>query len=153
MPDILAAFGAAQLERYDEMLEVRRELVDIYDNAFKGTVVKPLIHRSQQYNGSHHAYIVSIDGLDAKKRNHLIVKMEKRGVSLNVHFKPLPLHTAYINLGFDIGDYPNALAYYNSTVSLPLYSAMTKEIVMYVVEQLLDELKSSDCKESDHAGC
>lgn len=144
MPDILAAFGASQLQRYDEMLEKRHNLVDIYNNRFLGSRVKPLLHVTDSYRGSFHVYVVRIEGFDEDKRNKLFIEMAKRGVSLNVHFKPLPLHTAYINLGFNIKDYPNAYDYYKAEITLPLYSIMTVEQVEYVASQLLEVLKQEE---------
>ena len=141
MPDILAAFGQAQLERYDEMLRIRRELAELYNRCFEGTPVKPLVHECSDYTGSFHAYIIRIDGFDTAQRNRLIEEMGARGIALNVHFKPLPLHTAYKALGFDIKDYPNAYDYYKAAVTLPLYSSMTKDMAEYVAGQLLEVLR------------
>ena len=141
MPDLLAAVGAAQLERYADMLSRRRSLTERMNEHFAGTRVKPLKHETDDYTGSFHVYLVRIEGFDEALRNSLIAEMYRRGVSLNVHFKPLPLMTAYRNLGFHIEDYPNAYDYYKASVSLPLFSAMTSEQADYVAEQLLDVLQ------------
>ena len=148
MPDILAAFGAAQLERYDEMLKIRKNLVHLMNESFKGTKVIPLAHEGDSYTGSFHVYIVRIDGLDISTRNDLITEMGKRGVALNVHFKPLPLHTAYKELGFDIKEYMNAYDYYRATVTLPLFSTMTEEMAEYVIQQLLEVLQLKEFRDA-----
>ncbi len=140
MPDILAALGAAQLERYDEMLEVRRRLTKRMDAHLLGSRAVPLKHETADYTSSYHAYIVRIEGIGPDERNRLIELMGERDVFLNVHFKPLPLLTAYKNLGFKMDDYPNAYDYFKATVTLPLFSTMSEEQVDYVAEQLLEVL-------------
>jgi len=141
MSDLLAAVGVSQLARYADMLSRRRALTERLDERFARTRVKPLKHETDDYTGSFHVYLVRIEGLDESLRNRLIAEMLQRGVSLNVHFKPLPLMTAYKNLGFSIEDYPNAYDYYKAAVSLPLFSTMTIEQAEYTAAQLLEVLE------------
>jgi len=141
MPDLLAAVGAAQLERYADMLSKRRSLTERMDRRFSAVRIKPLKHETDDCTGSFHVYLVRLDGFDEALRNSFITEMDRRGVSLNVHFKPLPLMTAYKDLGFDIADYPNAYDYYKASVSLPLFSTMTAEQADYVADQVMDALK------------
>lgn len=141
MTDVHAAIGAGQLERYDDILKRRRELVKIYDGILKDTKAVAISHIGGNFTGSHHAYIVRFEGADEEKRNVIIEEMEKRGVSLNVHFKPLPLMTAYKNLGFRIEDYPNAYGFYKNAASLPLWSMMSDEQAIYTAENLIEVMK------------
>lgn len=149
MPDILAALGSAQLERYAEMLLRRKQLVRCYDDAFSGTRVLPRRQETSDYSGSYHLYMVKIDGINEERRNRLMEDMGERGVALNVHFKPLPLMTAYRNLGFSIENYPNAYDYFKGTVTLPLFSVMTDAEQDYVIEQLLDVLRQPEYANAD----
>lgn len=141
MTDVHAAIGAGQLDRYDDILKRRRELVKIYDGILKNTKAVAISHIGGNFTGSHHAYIVRFEGADEEKRNVIIEEMEKRGVSLNVHFKPLPLMTAYKNLGFKIEDYPNAYGFYKNAASLPLWSMMSDEQAIYTAENLIEVMK------------
>ena len=140
MPDVLAAIGASQLERYEAMLRKRRSIFTIYDEYFMSTSVKPLRQITEDYTGSYHLYVAELTGARREKRDSIISEMQKRGVSLNVHFIPLPLFTAYRDLGFKVEDYPNAVSFFNSTVSLPLFDSMTGEQVEYVARLLLELL-------------
>jgi dTDP-4-amino-4,6-dideoxygalactose transaminase len=141
MTDVHAAIGAGQLERYDEILKRRKELAKIYDNILKDTKAVPIQHTGENYTGSHHAYIVRFEGADEEKRNLIIEEMAKRGVALNVHFKPLPLMTAYKCLGFRIEDYPNAYGFYKNAASLPLWSMMSDDQAIYTAENLIEVMK------------
>lgn len=137
MTDIMASIGLAQLKRYDAMLCRRHEIVKKYDEAFKNIGVKLLNHSDENHRSSGHLYLVRVDGADANKRNEIIVKMAEAGIACNVHYKPLPMLTAYKNLGFDIKDYPNAYAQYENEITLPLYSRLTDEQVDYIIESFV----------------
>ena len=137
MTDIMASIGLAQLKRYDAMLIRRHEIVKKYDEAFKNIGVKLLNHSDENHRSSGHLYLVRVDGADANKRNEIIVKMAEAGIACNVHYKPLPMLTAYKNLGFDIKDYPNAYAQYENEITLPLYSRLTDEQVDYIIESFV----------------
>ncbi len=134
MTDITAAIGLAQLERYPEMLERRREIIAKYDAVLKPLGVEVLPHYTEKYDSSGHLYITRVPGINSRQRNEIIVKMAEVGISCNVHFKPLPLLTAYKNLGFDIKDYPNAYKRYENAITLPLHTSLTDEQVEYVAE-------------------
>ena len=134
MTDIMASIGLVQLDRYSELLERRVELVEQYDKAFEGTRVVPLIHYADTYKSSGHLYITHIKGATYEQRGEIITKMAERGISCNVHYKPLPLLTAYSNLGFDIKDYPNAYDYFVNEVTLPLHTRLSDEDVKVIVE-------------------
>ena len=137
MTDIMASIGLAQLKRYDAMLLRRHEIVKKYDEAFKNIGVKVLNHADENHRSSGHLYLVRVDGADVNVRNEIIVKMAEAGIACNVHYKPLPMLTAYKNLGFDIKDYPNAYAQYENEITLPLYSRLTDEQVDYIIENFV----------------
>ena len=137
MTDIMAALGLAQLARYDELLSRRKEIVARYDRHFKGTAVHPIAHRGADYCGTHHLYIIQIDGIDEHRRNEIISMLAQDGVSANVHYKPLPMMTAYKNMGFDIKDYPNAFDFYSREITLPLHTLLSDEQVDFVAEKLI----------------
>ena len=136
MTDIMAAIGLAQLERYPDMLKRRKELVDLYDRLIDHTMFETLIHMNDSYESSRHMYFVRVNGATLEQRNEIIKKMAENGVSANVHYKPLPMLTAYKNLGFSIDNYYNAYRRFENMITLPLFSRMTDEQVEYVVEQL-----------------
>ncbi|MBR0341085.1 MAG: DegT/DnrJ/EryC1/StrS family aminotransferase [Oscillospiraceae bacterium] len=136
MTDIMAAIGLAQLERYPGMLERRKELVDLYDRMIDHKVFETLVHMNDSYESSRHMYFVRVNGAGLEQRNEIIKKMAENGVSANVHYKPLPMLTAYKNLGFSIENYPNAYHRFENMITLPLFSRMTDEQVKFVVEQL-----------------
>ncbi len=137
MTDIMASIGLAQLKRYDVMLVRRHEIIKKYDSAFKNIGVKVLTHSGEDFRSSGHLYLVRVNGADAAVRNEIIVKMAEAGIACNVHYKPLPMLTAYKNLGFDIKDYPNAYAQYENEITLPLYSRLTDEQVDYIIENFV----------------
>ena len=141
MTDIMAGIGLAQLDRYPELLEKRKEYIKKYDAALKPLGVKVLTHYTEEYSSSGHLYITRIPGVSDEQRREIIRKMAERGVATNVHYKPLPMMTAYKNLGFDIKDYPNAYDYYVNEITLPLYTKLTDEEVEYVIEQYTEVLK------------
>ena len=141
MTDIAAAVGLGQLGRYDGMLLRRREIIGRYDAALKPLGVKVLDHYNDRHCSSGHLYLTRIPGISQEQRNEIIHKMAARGIACNVHYKPLPLHTAYKELGFDIADYPNAYAQYENEITLPLHTRLTDEEVRYVIENYVDILK------------
>ena len=137
MTDIMAAIGLAQLDRYGGMLARRREMVARYGAAFSGSRVKPIAHAGADFDGSHHLYIVEIEGASLEERNELIVKLAERGVSANVHYKPLPMFTAYKKLGFDIAAFPNAYDFFTREITLPLHTLLRDAEIDYVASTLL----------------
>ena len=140
MTDIQAGIGLAQLGRYDGLLKRRHEIIARYNDAFKDYPFITQAHKTEDSTSSGHLYLLRISGIDFNERNEIITEMGERGVSTNVHYKPLPLLTAYKNLGFDIDDYPNAYNLFVNEISLPLYSTLTDEEVDYIIKNLLDIL-------------
>lgn len=141
MTDVVAAIGLKQLERYPDALKRRRKIIEKYDAAFKPFGIEVLAHYTDEWESSGHLYLTRIPGITYAQRNDIIVKMEARGVACNVHYKPLPMHTAYKNLGFDVADYPNAYAYFANEITLPLHTSLTDEDVEYVIEAYIDIVK------------
>ena len=135
MTDIMAAIGLVQMKRYPEMLKRRKEIIGKYDAAFKDLNMQVLSHYTDTHQSSGHLYILRLLGKDEATRNEFITKMADHGIATNVHYKPLPMHTAYKNLGFDIKDYPNAYAMYKNEVTLPLHTKLTDEDVAYIIEK------------------
>lgn len=133
MTDIMSAIGLAQLKRYPELLYRRRTIIERYNEAFSHLPVSVLNHFSDDLSSSGHLYLVRLDGKDVEYRNEVIIKMAERGIACNVHYKPLPMMTAYKNLGFDIKDYPNAYNQYRNEITLPLHTRLTDEDVEYVI--------------------
>ena len=140
MTDVAAAIGLSQMKRYDAMLQRRKEIIGKYDAALRPLGVKSLNHYTEEGASSGHLYLSWISGISVDQRNEIITEMARRGVACNVHYKPLPMHTAYRNLGFDIQDFPNAYAHYANEISLPLHTCLTDEQVDYVIEQYKDVL-------------
>lgn len=136
LTDIAASIGLGQMKRYKKLLERRFEIVKRYDRLFEGTIIKSLNHFDDDRISSCHLYIVNIEGIDVEKRNEIINKMAEKGIATNVHYKPLPMHTAYKNLGFSIEDYPNSYNNYKNQITLPLHTLLTDEEVDYVAESL-----------------
>lgn len=134
MTDVAAAIGLAQFERYPAMLARRKEIIDRYDAAFKPLGVETLDHYNAEHESSGHLYITRIPKITPEQRNEIIIKMAEHGVACNVHYKPLPMHTAYKKLGFDIRNYPNAYAHFANEITLPLHTCLTNEDVEYVIE-------------------
>ena len=134
MTDVVASIGLKQLERYPGMLARRKQIIDAYDAALIPLGVQVLTHEAENYRSSGHLYLTRIPGITPEQRNEIITKMAEAGVACNVHYKPLPMHTAYKNMGFDIGDFPNAYAHYANEITLPLHTNLTDEQVAYVVE-------------------
>ena len=134
MTDVAAAMGIKQLERYPEMLRRRREIIEKYDAAFRPLGVKTLEHYTAEHTSSGHLYITRIPGITAEQRNEIIIKMAEAEIACNVHYKPLPMHTAYRNLGFDIKDYPCAYAQFANEITLPLHTCLKDEEIDYIIE-------------------
>ena len=141
MTDIMAGIGLAQLERYQGMLERRRHIIDVYDAALKDLPVAVLNHYGEDFAGSGHLYITRLLGRTDKERRDVIVKMAERGIACNVHYKPLPMMTAYKALGFDVKNYPNAYNLFVNEVTLPLHTRLTDEDVEYVITNYVDIIK------------
>ena len=141
MTDVVAAIGLKQFERYPEMLQRRKEIIGKYDAALKPLGVETLPHYTDTWQSSGHLYITRVPGVTDQQRREIIIKMAERGVACNVHYKPLPMHTAYKNLGFDIKDYPNAYDFYCNEITLPLHTCLTDAEVDYVLECYTDILK------------
>ena len=139
--DVAAAIGLAQIRRYDDMLARRREIISRYDAALKPLGVQVLDHYTDEHSSSGHLYLTRIPGISFEQRGEIIEKMAARGVACNVHYKPLPMHTAYKKLGFDIADYPNAYAHFENEITLPLHTRLTDEDVRYVIDSFADILK------------
>lgn len=134
MTDIMAGVGLAQFKRYPEMLERRKEIIERYDAVFKNLGIEVLSHYTDDWKSSGHLYITRIPGITLDQRQEIIVKMAEMGVACNVHYKPLPMMTAYKKLGFDIKDYPNAYTRFENEVTLPLHTKLTDEEVEYVIK-------------------
>ena len=134
MTDIMAGIGLAQLERYPKMLERRYEIVRKYNDGLNGCNVILPEHRGADWCSSHHLYMVRLCGKGAEERNEFIVRMAERGIACNVHYKPLPMMTAYKALGFDIKDFPNAYHLYENEVTLPLHTRLSDEDIEYVID-------------------
>lgn len=141
MTDIQASLGLMQLKRYSDILKRRQEIIAKYDAAFCEYPFIRQFHKTENSVSSGHLYLLRIEDIDLDKRNEIISKMDERGVSTNVHYKPLPLLTAYKNLGFNIDDYPNAYNLFLNEISLPLYSTLSDEEVEYIIDTLLDIMK------------
>lgn len=134
MTDIMAGIGLAQMERYPAMLERRKEIIEKYDAVLKPLGVEVLDHYTDNYQSSGHLYLTRIPGITLEQRQEIIVKMAEEGIATNVHYKPLPMMTAYKNLGFDIKDYPNAYKHFENEITLPLHTCLSDEDVEYIIE-------------------
>ena len=142
MTDVAAAMGLAQMKRYPELLQRRREIISRYDAALRPVGIETLPHYTDRHQSSGHLYITRVPGITEQQRNEIIIKMAEQGVACNVHYKPLPMMTAYRNMGFDIADFPNAYAHYVNEITLPLHTRLTDEQVEYVLEQYVKILKN-----------
>lgn len=142
MTDIQASIGLEQLKRYEGMLTRRHEVIDQYDKAFRNMPVDVLCHKNNEQRSSGHLYFIRPKGIDEEERNEIIMRLAELGIAANVHYKPLPLLTAYKNLGFKMEDYPNAYAYYKNEITLPLYSRLTEEQVNYIIENAVRVLQN-----------
>ena len=142
MTDIMAGIGLAQLERYQGMLDRRRHIIGVYDNALKDLPVAVLNHYGDDFAGSGHLYITRLIGRTDQERRDVIVKMAERGIACNVHYKPLPMMTAYKALGFDIKNFPNAYNLFVNEVTLPLHTCLSDEDVEYITSNFVDVIKT-----------
>ena len=138
MTDIMAGIGLAQLKRYPEMLYRRRQIIERYNEILKGCDVQVLEHYTENHSSSGHLYLVRLLGKDIEFRNEVICRMAERDIACNVHYKPLPMMTAYKNLGFDIKDYPNAYHMFENEVTLPLHTCLTDAEVEYVISNFVE---------------
>lgn len=142
MTDIMASLGISQLKRYEEILHRRAEIVRIYNNLLKEYDIEILAHEGENYSSSYHLYLSRMLGKTEQQRNNIIQKMAEKGIAANVHYKPLPLLTAYKNLGFKIEDYPNAWERYQNEITLPLYTRLTNEETNYISNSLIEILRA-----------
>lgn len=141
MTDIMAALGLVQMKRYPALLARRREIIERYDAAFKPLGVEVLNHYTADHTSSGHLYLTRIPGITTEQRQTVIVRMAERGIATNVHYKPLPMMTAYKNMGFDIKDFPNAYAHFANEITLPLHTRLTDEEIDYIIEQFTDTIR------------
>ena len=142
MTDIMAAMGLVQMERYDGLLKRRQEIVEKYDAALNDLNVAVLNHKGADHCSSHHLYLVRLLGKTREDANRVIEQMAERGIACNVHYKPLPMMTAYKALGFDIKDYPNAYHLFENEVTLPLHTRLSDEDVEYVISNFVDIIRN-----------
>lgn len=140
MTDIMAAIGLVQMKRYPALLARRKQIIDRYDAAFRPLGVETLNHYTSVHQSSGHLYITRIPNATPERRQEIIVKMAERGIATNVHYKPLPMMTAYKQLGFDIANYPNAYARFANEITLPLHTLLSDDDIAYIIEQFSDIL-------------
>ncbi len=138
MTDIMASIGIAQLGRYEEILKRRKEIIQMYNEGLKKSNVQVLKHYTENSKSSGHLYLVRLIGKDEKYRNELVKKLAIAGIPTNVHYKPLPMMTAYKNLGFDIKDFPNSYKIYENEITLPLHTLLTNEQVEYIIKNFIN---------------
>ncbi len=141
MTDIAAAVGLAQMKRYPDMLKRRKEIIERYDSAFNPLGLITLSHYTNEHSSSGHLYITRINGINSEQRNEVINKMAERGIACNVHYKPLPMLTAYKNIGFKIENYPNAYNNFVNEITLPLHTCLTDEEVNYIIDNYSELIK------------
>lgn len=141
MTDVAAAIGLQQFARYPDMLKRRKELIARYDAALKPLGVEVLAHYTEDHESSGHLYLTRIPDISMAERNEIIIKMAERGIACNVHYKPLPMHTAYKNLGLDIENYPNAYKHFVNEITLPLHTCLKDDEVAYIIENYIEILK------------
>ena len=134
MTDISAAIGLVQLKRYDNLLKRRKEIVELYEKLLDKELIEIIKHQTEEKESSRHLLLTRVKGISEEERNEIIFKLAELGISSNVHYKPLPMHTAYKNLGFDIKNYPNAYDFYKNEITLPLYSLLKDEDVEYIIK-------------------
>lgn len=142
MTDIMAALGLVQMKRYPQMLQRRKEIIQRYDQALKAIGVEVLNHYSETHQSSGHLYITRIPNITTEQRQTIIEQMAERGIATNVHYKPLPMMTAYKNMGFDIKDYPNAYAHFANEITLPLHTRLTDEEIEYIISNYIEVITS-----------
>lgn len=142
MTDIMAALGLVQMKRYPQMLQRRKEIIQRYDQALKAIGVEVLNHYSETHQSSGHLYITRIPNITTEQRQTIIEQMAERGIATNVHYKPLPMMTAYKNMGFDIKNYPNAYAHFANEITLPLHTRLTDEEIEYIISNYIEVITS-----------
>lgn len=145
MTDIMAAIGLVQLNRYEDMLKWRHEIISMYNEAFKNFPVTFLNHTDDNHMSSGHLYFVRVNGISVEKRNAIIIKMAEKGIACNVHYKPLPMMSAYKEMGFNIIDYPQSYKHYQNQITLPLYSKLSELDVDYIICSFKESLKECEC--------
>ena len=136
MTDIMAALGLVQLKRYPEILKRRRQIIEMYDEGLKDLPVTSLVHYTDTYESSGHLYLMRIDGYSEQQRNAFIAKMAEANIATNVHYKPLPMHTAYKKLGFKMEDFPNTYKQFQNEVTLPLHTCLKDEEIRYLLQTI-----------------
>ncbi len=141
MTDVVAGIGLAQMKRYSGLLSRRKEIITTYDAAFRPLGIETLNHYTSEHQSSGHLYITRVPGITLEQRNEIIIKMAEEEIACNVHFKPLPMMTAYKNLGFTIVDYPNAYQRFANEITLPLHTKLTDEEVNYIIEKYIRIVK------------
>lgn len=141
MTDLQAGVGLAQMQRYPEMLDKREAIIKRYNEAFADLDVKVLPHYTEEHRSSGHLYLMRVNGATEEQRNEIIIRLAEMGIATNVHYKPLPMMTAYKNMGFDIKDYPNAYDFYKNEITLPLYTKLTDEQLDYIIAGVRSVLK------------
>lgn len=141
MTDIMAAIGLVQFKRYPQLLARRKEIIEKYNDGLKDCGVEVLQHYTNKWQSSGHLYLVRLLGKDEAYRNKFIIKMAERGIATNVHYKPLPMHTAYKNLGFDIKDYPNSYERYKNEITLPLHTLLSDDDINYIIQNFKEVQK------------
>ncbi len=149
MTDMAAGLGLAQLKRYPGLLARRREIIERYDEAFRPLGVETLDHYTDKHQSSGHLYITRLPGIGEEERNEIIIKMGEAGIACNVHYKPLPMFTAYQALGYDIQDFPNAYKHYENEITLPLHTKLTDEEVEYIIQEYTLLVKKYCCDNSE----
>lgn len=142
MTDIMASIGLAQLRRYEGLLKRRHEIIDMYDKGLKQLKLQLLKHRTITYTSSGHLFFIRIEGAKEQERNAIIDNLAEKGIACNVHYKPLPMMSAYQKLGFDISDYPNAYHQYENEITLPLHTGLSNDEVRYIIQNLRKVLKN-----------
>lgn len=141
MTDVVAGIGLAQMKRYSGLLSRRKEIISKYDAAFRPLGIETLNHYTSEHQSSGHLYITRVPGITLEQRNEIIIKMAEEEIACNVHFKPLPMMTAYKNLGFTIVDYPNAYQRFANEITLPLHTKLTDEEVNYIIKKYTEIVK------------
>ncbi|OLS41103.1 DegT/DnrJ/EryC1/StrS aminotransferase family protein [Bacillus sp. MRMR6] len=141
MTDLMAGVGLVQLDRYESIMKRRKEIINMYDDALLPIGIQSLQHYSEDFASSGHLYLTRIPGIKEDERNEIIIKMAEAGISCNVHYKPLPMFTAYKNLGFDIKDYPNAFDMYVNEITLPLHTLLSNEDLEYITDNFKKIIK------------
>ncbi len=141
MTDIMAALGLVQMKRYAAMLERRKQIIKQYDEAFVAAGIQVLKHYTDTHQSSGHLYITRIPGISTEVRQNIIEQMAEQGIATNVHYKPLPMMTAYKNMGFDIKNYPNAYAHFANAITLPLHTRLTDEEIAYIIDNYVTIVK------------